>query len=451
MRILLVLAIAVATTRLGHADDVLPSLVLQADTAGQGAKLKGGFDYRLRSPADSINGRPFRLIVSPFLQATTNQGLTALLAIDSDGPSASSTWEVGGVISYLDWPKVDQTSSQRGYQSLERSQYEICRAYCGDPIVEAAKPFCEVRKKYKAMLEAEALQQRSDGLVLDPVLTGALREREIAKRQASEARDRRAPDPALDAREQTTSGTADRLLDEKIRELVSATEYCPQAKAALHAYELDRYDPWSTVPTSILAVGISGGATVDKYLQPQGLGMTSEKETHSMQTLAFLLVKQMRGLSFELPVIAKRRFELATTRSAKWCKPAGMVVGSDGAAAAEECDERPIGPLDRRYSIQLGALFGRFSPRSFWRVSGGPVLSLSSRASGDTATPYKLGLVIPFHIATELLKKDSKTLARFSVGVFRARGGNGAYDNSISFTLAILGSSTLFASPFDQF
>jgi hypothetical protein len=445
-----------------QADDVLPTLTLQADPSGNGAKLKAGFDVHV-----SKAGEPISRIISPFFEGSTDNGIADLFTISPKGVSTSSNWNMGALISFLHWPTPtddDRKASGNGseYQPLISSAFQACSKYCDNSgTKQLAKPFCERRDELREQLVAQATINSE----LDPILTRLLSDTKESEEAAdladkavtwtADADRAAATERAKELRAQAKKwrAAANRALDDRVVFGVSIGEICPTQRTALDNYLNAHYDAWSSIPTNVFQVGLSVGATANKYLAPgAGDELTLRNGTHSSQAVGAMLIHTIPHWALEVPLVAKRKFRLATTDTAKWCVPAGQVIGEEGMASnAETCNEQPIGPLGRHYSVDVAAFVSRLSPSNFWRIGLGPVLSFSPKAGDESHSSYRIGAVMPLYIGTNLLKKDLKGLARVSLGAFMSRDSTGKTDCSLTVNIAILATSTLFPSVFDQF
>ena len=302
MRHVVFIAIALTlSTMSASADDTLPSLTLQADTAGNGAKLKAGFDLQY--------GIPFTTIISPFLQTTTNSGVANLFAVDTKGISGSSSWDLGVTLSRIRWPdrtsdEADATGTSPRFRKLEETGYEVCRQVCDDPTqADPNDAFCKARANVLQQIEATVRRSHD----VDPDLAQLLMDADEAATQASAA-ERQTPPPGNAELTEKRKIAAYRrnlvtqALDTRARNAITVghaitvESYCSDARRLLEADLNAHYDPWSSIPRTVWSLGLSLGMTVDKFLEPMstgGLSLTSR--AHSTQSAAFLLVKHMRG------------------------------------------------------------------------------------------------------------------------------------------------------------
>lgn len=470
-----ILTTAVFTTVLmyvprAQADDALPTLTFQADPSGKGAKLKAGFDLRNDKLPARAPGKPARglisTIISPFFEGSTDNGAADLFVLDSKGISASSNWNIGAVLSSIHWPTPtsadrDAAGNSPAYEALVFSAYQACSKYCESGNQQFAGTFCGQRDQVRQGIQYYAAQYPDRS----PILTNLVRETEESEHAADDAdtlvRAGNAADPSaaiMHAKELRALAKARRAaLNQELDQLtalgMSIGDICPTQRPELDSYLHEHYDAWSSIPTNVYQIGASVGVTVNKYLAPgAGDELTLRSGTHSSQTVGAMLIYTFPHWTLEAPLVLKRKFKLATTDTAKWCVPVGQVIGDRSmTSSAETCNETPIGPLRRHYSVDVAAFVSRLSPSNFWRIGLGPVLSFSPKADGESHSSYRIGVAMPLYIGTNLLKKDLKGLARLSIGAFTSRASDGKTDCSLTVNIAILATTTLFPSVFDQF
>jgi hypothetical protein len=444
-------AIAIALTTASATADPVPSLVFQSDPAAKGAKLKAGFDL--------TTGAPIERVISPFFQTTTDSGISNLFSISASGESTSAAWQLGATVTWVNW-RPDPVTERAGagnnedYRLLERGVYDICRALCDDAATKLKSgPFCDARTTRHQLLRANAQP--------GTLLASASETEKATDKAASDAERAAGADPAAQARalmlrQKANAAKEDtvRLLDEDTPASMEVTDYCPSGKPTLISYLRRHYAPWSSVPSRVVSVGGSAGLTTHTFLRPAGSSYAlDEDKVHTTQAVAGSAAWIWPGFSVELPVMFERRFRAPSSTTARWCEPVGDVEIAGGTSPAETCKEQPVGRPSRAYTVKAAAYAGALAPASFWRVAAGlsGEVTFDAAADSDDDVPFKVGIQVPFYVGTRLLKSDAKGLVRLSIGAFYARAADGSDDTSVSLTIAVLSSPTLFPGAFEQF
>jgi hypothetical protein len=206
-------------------------------------------------------------------------------------------------------------------------------------------------------------------------------------------------------------------------------------------------------PEHLLAVGVTYGAGVFKYLEGTGATLKESSSTRSSVAVNALFTyvgpRASARFTLELPIGFKSSWTESTT-TAYQCSP---VVGTLKGKSVETCEQTPMGEPTQGLQLSGAALFGvaAVADSDLWRAAIGPVfmVDLASKAK----TTFQIGGEIPLYFS--LVKAagyegDYEGMVRIMPTVLAERikddKGVATVGVSAGLSIALLGKRKMFGS-----
>lgn len=383
-----------------HVISVLPDITLKGDNNGP-AKATLGVTATIPSDEDNdVN-------IGAAFSTKTQDGLAQLLAIDSGGVHPT---DFGGEVSFSFVALTKLPSAFALQHRLAAPEWDVCNTAC-EPAISPQSPFCAVaHPDYYTDRVAVANAQKT--------LTDLGRPAGPLKRGD--------------------------LLPPKL--------LCEDGKKAMEkavATDPVSRDLRAVSPKQVVSMAARVGYAEYKWIGAGGdAGELVKDDEHHWSWSAGARLMRRRGWMTGDGLLAISRGYQASSTTAKWCSPAGMVPRPDnsGSDTAETCRESPFGAPTESTTVQAGGFFGYFDEgHTLFRATIGPVTKITFPAKGKTT--FEAGGALPIYINTNLMPDEKgvfKGIVRVTPRIVYTRDSDGEKAWQFLVSLELLTGRSMF-------
>jgi hypothetical protein len=410
-------------------------------------------------------------------QVRTTNGIANLVGL-TDGGRALDTrpWTLGVMGSLIQYPELSQpsrTGSGSAMEQVLQEAVQACSRRCSPaPLTPDDQTFCgEYQKALKPLEEAWIKDWNRDEATLPVVKMCQAQQKNVEKHDADKEagtldatgwRKKRSEALIACLRECTTTSEDPfcKLPDlpaDQVYASIGSTKLCTPGKALYQEKERDG-KAGRVFPPLVVHAGARLGRTEFQYRtgsqdDPSVLveGKTSAWGWSSGVYAAAVLSGEDPALSLEGRMSLGSDWT-ASTKTIRWCSPAGQVPRGDNASdPAESCQEATFGVPTRSRVFRVAGLLGLVDNyASQWRAAVGGEIGLPLHT--DTNEQFSLALQgrIYWSLASNPNALKYKGLIRVAPSLQVVRKRDGSSENRLVVSLALLGDRLLFADSFDE-
>ncbi|WP_437563210.1 hypothetical protein [Sorangium sp. So ce542] len=451
------------------ASDVeMPTLLLPVTLAGT-TNGKGTLNFGI-GVAYGVGDR-YDVATSVTGSAATQDGLATLFSYrpSADKPDPIATWDVGLNLSFAvlnDKRKLDVNASLP--PEVRRAMFDTCDRLCAP---SSDNNFCKSRATKLEERLGEWLSKAADELSPDEFCVGQRKKVRDADATGDAAQRKSERETALKA---CVSGCAAGSADPFCASSTIATErghlyleyngnnLCDEGKAMHRKYGDERGR--SLYPAFLANAGFKVGWQQFQYREASGDAPDVLLE-QTRTTRPWLVGVSLLGLpqvsrlnpTIEVQGLLGSTWD-ASTKTVRWCAPAGNVPEKDPEPGApvgtthpgETCREATLGAPTKKTTLTMTVRAGLVDgARSNWRIAFGPDVSLASTSDGLEVSEFALRIPI-YGAVTPFKDVEYKGILRLTPAVTLTPHDGARSDIRALVEIALLGQRRLFSDRFDQ-